>query len=70
MQSLPNVARVEALDEESVTLAARQLNVIGLLADTHVYHPHLVDGRWLTVQEQDTFVLNDYAAERLHLHVG
>ncbi len=70
MQSLPNVARVEPLDEATVTLSARQLHVIGLLANTRVYHPQLVAGRWLTAEEQDTFVSNDYAAERLHLHVG
>jgi putative ABC transport system permease protein len=70
IQSLPNVTRVEAIDEESVTIAARQLSMIGLPADTHVYHPRLVQGRWLTSQEQGTFVLNDYAAERLNLHVG
>jgi hypothetical protein len=32
IQSLPNVTRVEAIDEESVTIAARQLSVIGLPA--------------------------------------
>lgn len=70
LQSLPNVAQVEAIDQESVTIAARQVSVIGLPADTHVYHPQLIKGQWLNAREQNTFVINDFAAQRLNLHVG
>ncbi len=70
LQSLPNVAHTEPVDEQVVTIATRQLKVIGLSANTKVYHPQLVAGHWITDRKQENFVINDYAAERLKLHVG
>lgn len=70
IQSLPNVARIEPIDDRTVTIATRQLELIGLPVNTQVYQPQVIDGQWLTAQEQGSFVVNQYAAQRLNLHVG
>lgn len=70
LRALPNVALVEPFDQEDVTVADHQARVFGVPATTHLYRPHLVAGRWLTEQEQDTLVVSDIAAQRLGLHVG
>ncbi len=69
LQALPNVADVEAIDPATVTIAHSEIDLQGLPADTHLYTPHLVAGRWLE-DELGTIVINDYAAQRLHIHVG
>jgi putative ABC transport system permease protein len=70
IQLLPNVERVEPVDPAIITIAQRELELIGLQADTHFYQPHLVAGRWLMKQQQGAMVINDFAAQQLHLQVG
>lgn len=70
LQALPNVARIEPIDPMPISIAHRELELNGLLAQTQLYRPQLVNGRWLRPHELDTLVINDSAAERLHLQVG
>ena len=70
LQALPNVARVEPIDPMPISIAHRVLELNGLLANTQLYQPQLVSGRWLRPHELDTLVINDSAAQRLHLQVG
>ncbi|MDQ6661817.1 MAG: ABC transporter permease, partial [Chloroflexota bacterium] len=70
IQSLPNVNRIEPIDDEFVTIAKRQMRLTGLPADARLYHHDVVGGRWLIADEQGTLVINDFATQRLNLHVG
>lgn len=70
LQALPNVARVEPIDPMPISLAHRVLELNGLLANTHLYQPQLVSGRWLRPHELSTLVINDSASQRLHIQVG
>jgi len=70
LQSLPNVETIEPIDQTVVTIAQRELTLDGLLAQTRLYQPHLVAGRWLRPNEQNALVINDSAAQDLHLQVG
>ncbi len=70
LQALPNVERVEAIDRVIITIAQSQLSLFGLPADTRLYQPQVVAGHWLRAHEQKALVINDYAAQRLKLHVG
>lgn len=70
LQALPNVARVEPIDPMPISLMHRVLELNGLLAQTQLYQPQLVSGRWLRPHELGALVVNDSAAERLHLFVG
>jgi putative ABC transport system permease protein len=70
LQALPNVARVEPIDPMPISIAHRVLELNGLLANTHLYQPQLVSGRWLRPHELNTLVINDSAAHTLHLQVG
>jgi putative ABC transport system permease protein len=70
LQSLSNVETIEPIDQTVITIARRELMLDGLLAQTQLYQPHLVAGRWLHTNEQNTLVINDNAAQQLHLQVG
>jgi putative ABC transport system permease protein len=70
LQALPNVARVEPIDPMPISIAHRVLELNGLLAETQLYQPQIVSGRWLRPHELGTLVINDSAASRLHLSVG
>lgn len=70
LQRLPNVERVEAIDPALVTVTSRELELYGLSADTRLYQPKLLAGRWLQTTDQGALVINDFAAARLHLQVG
>ncbi|HEY0754345.1 MAG TPA: ABC transporter permease [Ktedonobacteraceae bacterium] len=70
LQALPHVARVEPIDPMPISIAHRVLEINGLLADTHLYQPVLVSGRWLRSHELNTLVVNDSAVTYLHLKVG
>jgi putative ABC transport system permease protein len=67
---LPNVARVEPIDPAIVSLAGGELKLLGLPAETQLYQPRVVAGRWLRAHELGALVINNYAAARLHLSVG
>ena len=68
--TLPNVALVEPLDQEDVQISGHTSRVFGISATTHLYHPHLVAGRWLQGHELNTLVISDIAAQRLNAKVG
>lgn len=70
LQALPNVAWVEPIDPMPISIAHRVLELNGLLAETQLYQPQIVLGRWLRPHELGTLVINDSAAERLHVWVG
>lgn len=70
LQSLPGVQYVEPIDPVVITISGRELRLMGLPADTHLYQPQVVAGRWLQAHEQNGLVINDYAAQQLNLHVG
>ncbi len=70
LQALPNVERVEPIDPVGISIAQRELELNGLSAETHLYWPQVVAGRWLQAHEQGALVINDSAAARLHLEVG
>ncbi len=70
LQALPNVTRVEPIDPMPISIEHRVLELNGLLANTHLYQPQLVSGRWLRPHELGTLVINDSAAQRLHLQIG
>jgi putative ABC transport system permease protein len=70
LQALPNVARVEPIDPMPISIEHRVLELNGVLAGTQLYQPQLVSGRWLRAQDRDALVINDSAAQRLHLQVG
>jgi putative ABC transport system permease protein len=70
LKALPNVTRVEPIDPMPISVAHRMLELNGLLAETQLYQPQLVSGRWLHPHELGTLVINDSATQRLHLWVG
>jgi putative ABC transport system permease protein len=70
LQALPNVARIEPIDPMPISIAHRVLELNGLLAETQLYQPQVLLGRWLRPHELGTLVLNDSAAGRLHVQVG
>jgi putative ABC transport system permease protein len=70
LQRLPDVERVEPIDPVLTTVASRELELYGLSADTQLYQPELVAGRWLRSSDRGALVINDFAAARLHLQVG
>lgn len=70
LRALPNVKYVDAIDDELVTVAHGEVDLHGLPAQTPLYQPHLVAGRWLRPGELGTLVINDIAASRLRLRVG
>ncbi len=70
LQSLSNVETIEPIDQTVITIAQRELTLDGLLAQTRLYQPHLVAGRWLRANEHNALVINDSAARQLHLQVG
>ncbi|HEX5503472.1 MAG TPA: FtsX-like permease family protein [Thermomicrobiales bacterium] len=70
LEALPGVERAEPIDPVIVTIARRELLLFGLPAETQLYRPRLVAGRWLAPRERNTIVVNDAAARRLGLRVG
>lgn len=70
LQGLPGVARVEPFDPEIVTITHAELKLYGMDADTQLYQPQLVAGRWLQPHEMNALVVNDAAAQRLGLAIG
>ena len=44
--------------------------LMGLPADTQLYKPQVVAGHWLRTPGLNELIINDFAAQRLHLHVG
>lgn len=70
LRSLPGVQFVEPIDPVVITISGRELRLMGLPAETHLYQPQVVAGRWLQPHEQSSLVINDFAAQQLNLHIG
>jgi putative ABC transport system permease protein len=70
LSALPNVKYVDAIDDTLVSIAHGELDLYGLSAQTPLYQPHLVAGRWLRPGERGALIINDAAANRLGLVVG
>lgn len=71
IQALPNVEQTSlSADRTFVMTSGGELEIFGLPASPQVYQPQLVAGRWLRAQDPDGIVLNDVAAQQLHLRVG
>jgi putative ABC transport system permease protein len=71
IQVLPNVAQTsQSADRTFVMTSEGELTISVLPTSPQVYQPRLVAGRWLSGQDLGGLVLNDGAAQRLHLHVG
>lgn len=70
IQAVHDVRWVEPIDPLPIAIAQRELELYGLSADTHLYQPRLVAGRWLRPAESGSLVVNDFAAARLNLRTG
>jgi putative ABC transport system permease protein len=71
IQALPNVEQTSpSADRTFVMTSGGELEIFGLPASPQVYQPQLVAGRWLQAQEPNGMVVNDVAAQQLHLSVG
>lgn len=68
IRSLPNVQSAVPVTFADAILGTNRLFLTGVPAEQ--YLPHLVAGRWLRPHEQGSIVLNEIAAQRLHLRVG
>jgi putative ABC transport system permease protein len=70
MLAIPNVARVERLEDLIVKTRPGSFDLTGVEADTQLYQYHLIAGRWLHGDETGALVISDTASGRLHLNVG
>jgi putative ABC transport system permease protein len=70
LRSLPNVSRIDPVDQEAVTTSKGVMQLIALPADSPFYQPHLLQGHWLHTDETNALVLSDLAAQRLNVHVN
>jgi putative ABC transport system permease protein len=70
MLAVPNVARVERLEDLSVKTRQGSFDLTGVEADTHMYRYQLIAGRWFHSNELGALVISDVAANKLHLNVG
>jgi putative ABC transport system permease protein len=68
--TVPNVARVERLEDLSVKTRQGPFDLTGVEADTHMYQYHLIAGRWFHGDEPNALVISDVVASKLHLHTG
>jgi putative ABC transport system permease protein len=68
IQSLPNVKQVVPVVFADAVINQQRLFLTGVPADH--YTPQIVAGRWLHLHEMNAIVINEIAAQRLHLHVG
>jgi putative ABC transport system permease protein len=70
MMAVPNVARVERLENLSVNTRQGTFFLTGVEADTQLYQYKLIAGRWFHGDEPDALVVSDVVAGKLHLNVG
>jgi putative ABC transport system permease protein len=71
IQALPNVEQTSlSADRTFVMTSGGELEIFGLPGSPQVYQPQLVAGRWLQAQDRGGMVVNDVAAQQLHLSVG
>jgi putative ABC transport system permease protein len=70
MMTVPNVARVERLENSIVKTQQGPFSLTGVEADTQSYRYHLISGRWFHGDEPGVLVISDVMAGKLHLNVG
>jgi putative ABC transport system permease protein len=70
IMAVPNVARVERLEDLSVKTQQGPFNLEGVEADTQLFQYHLIAGRWFHGDEPNAIVISDVVAGKLHLHSG
>ena len=70
IMAIPNVRHVERSGGQMVKTRWGQLMLEGFEADTQVYRPQLVAGRWFHGDEPNALILSDVVADSTHLKVG
>jgi putative ABC transport system permease protein len=70
MLAVPNVVRVERLEDLVVKTRQGTFDLTGVEANTQLYQYHLIAGRWLQGDESNALVISDVAAGKLGLNVG
>jgi ABC-type antimicrobial peptide transport system permease subunit len=70
MLAVPNVVRVERLENLIVKTRQGSFDLTGVEADTQLYQYHLIAGRWLLGDEPGALVISDVASGKLGLKVG
>lgn len=70
IMAVPNVARVERLEDLSVKTQQGPFDLEGVEADTQLFQYHLIAGRWFHGDEPNAIVVSDVVAGKLHLHSG
>jgi putative ABC transport system permease protein len=70
MLTVPNVARVERLEDLSVKTQQGSFDLTGVEADTQMYQYHLIEGRWFHSDEPNALVISDVVASKVHLYTG
>ncbi len=70
MMAVPNVARVERLENLNVKTRQGSFFLTGVEADTQLYQYRLIAGRWFHGDEPDALVISDVVAGKLHLNTG
>ena len=70
VMSVPNVARIERFEQDSVSTRWGALNLQAAEPDTQLYHYQVVKGQWFTDDQSNTLLLSEAAAARTGLTVG
>jgi ABC-type antimicrobial peptide transport system permease subunit len=70
MLAVPNVARVERLENLIVKTRQGTFDLTGVEANPQLYQYHLIEGRWFQGDESNALVISDVAAGKLGLTVG
>lgn len=68
--SVPNVARVERFEQDSVSTKWGTLNLQAAEPNTRLYQYQVVKGRWLTDNQPNELLLSEAAAAKTGLTVG
>lgn len=68
--SVPNVARIERFEQDSVSTIWGPLNLQAAEPDSRLYHYQLVKGRWFTEGQPSTLLLSEVAAAKTGVTVG
>lgn len=68
--SVPNVARIERFEDETVSTRWGVLHLVGTEPDTRLYHYQVVQGTWFTGDQPNTLLLSEPAAAKSGLTVG
>ncbi|WP_161975207.1 ABC transporter permease [Tengunoibacter tsumagoiensis] len=70
LQSESNIQRIERTNGDLIRVSGGQANLVGLQADTQIYHVKLLEGRWLSQSDKQALVITDNFAQKAHVKVG